>query len=187
MFANTVIGICWTAVVVIWLITGATSSATTRKTAGKAGRWFRFFLAIVFPLCFLVDDLRILSTVYVFPNDTYLQWISVSLCISGISFAIWARLHLGNSWAMPMTQTENTELVTSGPYHLVRHPIYAGLSLAMIGSMLAASALWSLWYITWTLYFLYSAFMEERALKARYPIDYPIYKSKSKMFIPFVL
>ncbi|MGC3944448.1 MAG: isoprenylcysteine carboxylmethyltransferase family protein [Chryseolinea sp.] len=186
MFATTVIGICWTTVVVIWLISGIHAAKTRKTASGKAGRWFRFILAVAFPVCFLSNDLRTLNTIYLFSSDAFVQWVSVALCFTGISVAIWARLHIGKSWAMPMAQTENTELITSGPYRLVRHPIYAGLILAMIGSMISASILWSAWYILWTLYFLYSAFMEEQALQAQYPMDYNDYKRKSKMFIPFV-
>jgi protein-S-isoprenylcysteine O-methyltransferase Ste14 len=43
-----------------------------------------------------------------------------------LGFAIWARVHIGRNWGTPMTQKDEPELVTSGPYHLVRHPIYSG-------------------------------------------------------------
>ncbi len=46
---------------------------------------------------------------------------------SGIALAIWARVQLGRNWGMPMTQKAEPELVTSGPYRFVRHPIYSGL------------------------------------------------------------
>jgi protein-S-isoprenylcysteine O-methyltransferase Ste14 len=47
--------------------------------------------------------------------------------------AVWARLHVGRNWGMPMTQRAEPELVTSGPYRFVRHPIYSGLLTAMLG------------------------------------------------------
>src|ERR1700745_3224236 len=45
----------------------------------------------------------------------------------GLGFGIWARLHIGRNWGTPMTQKDEPQLVTSGPYHLVRHPIYSGI------------------------------------------------------------
>ena len=54
----------------------------------------------------------------------------------GIGLAVWARLHLGRNWGMPMTQRAEPELVTSGPYRFVRHPIYSGLLAAMLGTAL---------------------------------------------------
>jgi protein-S-isoprenylcysteine O-methyltransferase Ste14 len=45
--------------------------------------------------------------------------------VSGIALAIWSRVQLGRNWGMPMTQKAETELVTSGPYRFVRHPIYS--------------------------------------------------------------
>ena len=57
----------------------------------------------------------------------------------GLAFAIWARVHIGRNWGTPMTQKDEPELVTSGPYRLVRHPIYSGILLANIGTALAPS------------------------------------------------
>src|SRR6516164_3980190 len=45
----------------------------------------------------------------------------------GLGFAVWARVHIGRNWGTPMTQKVEPELVTSGPYRLVRHPIYSGI------------------------------------------------------------
>ena len=48
----------------------------------------------------------------------------------GLGFAIWARVHIGRNWGTPMTQRDDPELVTSGPYRFVRHPIYSGILVA---------------------------------------------------------
>jgi len=62
----------------------------------------------------------------------------LALFALGLAFAIWARVHIGRNWGTPMTQKDKPELVTSGPYHLVRHPIYSGIIVAGIGTALAA-------------------------------------------------
>jgi protein-S-isoprenylcysteine O-methyltransferase Ste14 len=53
--------------------------------------------------------------------------------------AINARRHLGRNWGMPMSRKEQPELITSGPYALIRHPIYSGLMLAMLETLVAAT------------------------------------------------
>jgi hypothetical protein len=58
-------------------------------------------------------------------SDT-LSWTGVALCVLGFGLAISARWHLGRNWGMPMSRKEQPELVTSGPYAYIRHPIYIG-------------------------------------------------------------
>jgi len=70
--------------------------------------------------------------------------VGVALCALGIGLAIWARTYLGRNWGMPMSRKENPELVTSGPYAYVRHPIYTGLLIAMLGSVTVLPAILSL-------------------------------------------
>ena len=60
---------------------------------------------------------------------------------SGIGLAIWARIHLGRNWGMPTSQKADPELVTTGPYRFVRHPIYTGLLVALLGTALAVGEL----------------------------------------------
>jgi protein-S-isoprenylcysteine O-methyltransferase Ste14 len=86
-----------------------------------------------------------------------------------------------------MTEKNEPELVTSGPYHVVRHPIYAGILIAGIGTAVALSWWWLSPVVVAGVYFLYSATVEERYLAEQFPSDYPAYKRTSKMLIPFVL
>jgi protein-S-isoprenylcysteine O-methyltransferase Ste14 len=55
--------------------------------------------------------------------DPWRAGLGLALFSAGLGFAIWARVRLGRNWGIPMTQKDEPELVTSGPYHLVRHPI----------------------------------------------------------------
>jgi protein-S-isoprenylcysteine O-methyltransferase Ste14 len=113
--------------------------------------------------------------------------IGVVLCALGIAFAIWARLHLGRNWGMPMSRKESPELVTTGPYALVRHPIYTGIVLAMLGSALAQSLFWLAPLALGGAYFTYSARSEERLMTEQFQDQYPPYKKRTKMFVPFIL
>ncbi len=85
-----------------------------------------------------------------------------------------------------MSVKENPELVTTGPYAHVRHPIYTGVIFAMLGSCLAAGWIWLLWFIVIVPYFIYSATQEEKLLAKTFPEAYPAYKKRTKMLIPFV-
>ena len=73
--------------------------------------------------------------------------LGVALCALGVGLAIYARFYLGSNWGLPMSRKANPELITSGPYAFVRHPIYSGLLLAMIGSALAESVTWALEFL----------------------------------------
>jgi len=104
----------------------------------------------------------------------------------GLGFAVWARVHIGSNWGTPMTQKDEPELVTSGPYRLVRHPIYSGILVAGVGTATALSWAWLTAVLLAGAYFVYSATVEERYLTERFPDDYPLYKRSTKMLVPFV-
>jgi protein-S-isoprenylcysteine O-methyltransferase Ste14 len=112
--------------------------------------------------------------------------IGLVVFASGLGFAIWARVHIGRNWGTPMTRKEEPELVTSGPYHLVRHPIYAGILVAVVGTAVALNWLWLIAAVLAGMYFIYSATVEERYLTEQFPDAYPIYKRSTKMLVPFV-
>lgn len=120
-------------------------------------------------------------------SDLWRAGIGLALLALGLGFAIWARLHIGRNWGTPMTQKDEPELVTSGPYHLVRHPIYSGILVAGIGTCVALSWLWLTAVLLAGVYFVYSATVEERFLTAQFPDRYPAYKRTTKMLVPFVV
>jgi protein-S-isoprenylcysteine O-methyltransferase Ste14 len=64
-------------------------------------------------------------------------WVAALVTASGLGFAVWARMHLGRNWSGTVTVKQDHELVQTGPYALVRHPIYTGLLLAIIGTAFA--------------------------------------------------
>ena len=104
----------------------------------------------------------------------------------GLGFGIWARVHIGRNWGTPMTQKIEPELVTSGPYRLVRHPIYSGILTAGIGTAVALSWFWLVPVALAGSYFIYGATVEERYLTEQFPDTYPPYKRSTKMLVPFV-
>jgi protein-S-isoprenylcysteine O-methyltransferase Ste14 len=119
-------------------------------------------------------------------GDPLRAGIGLVLLALGLGFAIWARLHIGRNWGTPMTQKDEPELVTSGPYRHVRHPIYSGVLVAGIGTCVALSWLWLTAVFLAGVYFVYSATVEEHYLTAQFPDRYPAYKRATKMLVPFV-
>jgi protein-S-isoprenylcysteine O-methyltransferase Ste14 len=113
--------------------------------------------------------------------------IGAFLFACGIALAVWARLNLGRNWGMPTSQRVDPELVTSGPYRVVRHPIYSGLLTAMLGTALVNNLLGLIVVALLVAYFYYCGTVEERNLTATFPKAYPEYRSRTKMLIPFLL
>ena len=118
--------------------------------------------------------------------DALRAGIGLALWALGLAFAIWARLHIGRNWGTPMSQKADPELVTSGPYRLVRHPIYSGILAAGVGTAIA---------LTWSVligvaiagvYFIYSATVEERYMTGEFPDTYPEYRRRTKMLVPYI-
>jgi protein-S-isoprenylcysteine O-methyltransferase Ste14 len=110
----------------------------------------------------------------------------LALFVLGLAFAIWARLHIGRNWGTPMSQKAEPELVTSGPYHFVRHPIYSGILCAGVGTGVALNWSWLIAVALAGVYFIYSATIEERNLTTVFPGAYPVYRRSTKMLVPFI-
>lgn len=121
------------------------------------------------------------------PDNMAARVIGVVLCALGIGLAIWARANLGRNWGMPMSRKENPELVTTGPYTLIRHPIYTGTITAMLGSAITMSIIWLLPLIVFGMYFIFSARREEKLMVEEFPEQYRAYMQRTKMLVPFVL
>lgn len=119
-------------------------------------------------------------------TDAWRAGLGLVLFALGLGFAIWARVNIGRNWGTPMTQKVNPELVTSGPYHLVRHPIYSGILVAGLGTAVALSWQWLIAVALAGIYFVYSVTVEERYMDEQFPDTYPTYKHTTKMLLPFI-
>lgn len=119
-------------------------------------------------------------------NTPAVTALGLALVLAGLGFAVWARIHLGRNWGMPMTERAEPELITSGPYTYVRHPIYTGILLGMIGTAVGTNLYGLLIAAVLSAYFIYSARIEEANMTAAFPTQYPEYRKRSKMLIPFL-
>jgi protein-S-isoprenylcysteine O-methyltransferase Ste14 len=111
--------------------------------------------------------------------------IGVALTVAGIAFAIWARWHLGENWSATVTLKEGHELISSGPYRYIRHPIYTGMLLAFVGTALALGEYRALVSIGIVLVAFYAkAKKEERFLTQEFGEKFREHSRRTGMFLP---
>jgi protein-S-isoprenylcysteine O-methyltransferase Ste14 len=175
-----VFGVVWAAFWLYWLV--AAFSMKRGRVPWSRELGIRVVIVIIAILLIRVGVFRD----HGLRSDPWREGLGLVLFAAGLGFAIWARLHIGRNWGTPMTQKDDPELVTSGPYHLVRHPIYSGVLLAGVGTAIALSWMWLIAVLLAGIYFVYSATVEERYLTKQFPDTYPAYKNSTKMFVPFV-
>jgi protein-S-isoprenylcysteine O-methyltransferase Ste14 len=176
--------IVWAAFWVYWLLAAANTKERSRQ--GAPIRWIRAPSALIIVVAFVVIR-NVKGSGSLMVHSPALEAVGTIVFLSGLAFAVWARLHLGRNWGMPMTERAEPELVTSGPYRFVRHPIYTGILAGVLGTALAVNLYYLIPLAVMTAYFAYSATVEERLLTASFPEAYLRYKAHTKMLIPFLL
>ena len=124
----------------------------------------------------------------VIPHLDALAWIGAVLCIAGLLVCIWARFTLGRNWSGVVTLKGGHELITSGPYALVRHPIYTGLLSMFVATVIVLGHVAGIIAIP----FVFVSFWvklryEEKLMLEKFPNEYAAYQQRVKRLIPFVL
>ena len=185
---DVIITIGWVAFWLYWLIAafGSKKNSAPRIQHFVGVRLIMFVVIVLLIRTSLTKSISLNHDLFVQKNYWLLS-IGLILFIAGLMLAIWARLYLGKNWGMPMSFKQDPELVTTGPYRFIRHPIYTGILLAMLGTALAGSAYWAVILVIATIYFIYSATVEEKNMQRQFPQTYIKYKKQTKMLIPFVL
>ena len=128
------------------------------------------------------------SRIPIFRETISTQITGLAMCAAGIALAIHARRILGSNWSGLITLKENHELIRSGPYRFVRHPIYSGFILAVAGTIIATNptALGLSILALVALGLKLKSLGEEKILIPQFPESYPQYKREVKSLIPFV-
>jgi protein-S-isoprenylcysteine O-methyltransferase Ste14 len=182
-----IIGVGWIVFWAYWLV-----MATTAK-AGRS-RWTQFAgvrVGIILVVLLLIR-LRVGhgGHGHGFGAPTHNPWLlgtGLAIFVLGLGLAVWARVYIGRNWGMPMSHKADPDLVTTGPYGKIRHPIYSGIILGMVGTAIAVSLYWLIAVALLGVYFVFSAVIEERNMTKLFPTAYPPYKHATKMLIPYVL
>lgn len=171
----------------IWLAYWVRASSGTKQTVRLEGRLSRTPQAL---LLILGGALVVLPpAAFGLPagadNFGTLQAAGLVALIAGLAFTVWARLHLGTNWSVSVTLKDAHELIRSGPYGLVRHPIYTGCLLGVIGSALIRSE-W-LGVIGFAMIFAslaYKVRIEESWLSERFGEGYRVYQREVRALVP---
>jgi protein-S-isoprenylcysteine O-methyltransferase Ste14 len=176
-----VIGAGWVVFWIGWLVAAFTAKASR-------GRWNRLLALRIALVVVAAAFIRLnWHGRHLAVNGPVLSGIGVAVWAAGLGVAVWARLYIGRNWGMPMTRREAPDLVTTGPYRYIRHPIYTGIILGVLGTALATTLYGLIVVAVLTGFFTYSATREESFLVVEFPDTYPAYKASTKMLIPFIL
>ena len=177
---NWFINIFWLIIIFYWVV----SSSKTGKVVKREKKWQGLWLPTAFIILLLLQ-------IYVFrfdliPHITLLEVIGVILCGLGVAFALWARIYLGRNWNAKPSVQEGHELVTSGPYKFVRHPIYTGVMTAILGSVLVDGTLWLIIFVLFGVELIRRISVEEKLMMDLFPTTYPKYMKRTKALVPFI-
>jgi len=168
----------WIAWAIYWAV-AARNVKVTQRAEPLASR-----IAFAIPVTIAV----ILLAGRVEPPSAETYWIGTALVAAGLGFSVWARLHLGRNWSGNVTIKQDHELIRTGPYRFVRHPIYSGLLLAFVGTAIVrgewrgAAALAILFVAVWR-----KLKIEERFMSETFGDAYARYREEVRALIPFVL
>jgi protein-S-isoprenylcysteine O-methyltransferase Ste14 len=184
--ANRLIYWLWMGAGVVWLVSSLTAKTTARQQSAHS-RLLHICIELLAFLLVFNSDFRIgpLKERFV-PPSAPSTYIGLALTSAGIFVAIWARFFLGRNWSANVTVKQDHNLVRSGPYRVVRHPIYSGLVLGLLGTSVAVGEVGCLLgtvlaLIGWRL----KSLVEEQFMEQQFGNEYLRYKQEVKALIPF--
>jgi protein-S-isoprenylcysteine O-methyltransferase Ste14 len=177
----------WCLFLLVWVI-GAFSVKPTKERESLASRWVT--VAYVAATVMLVS-MRVKAPVMnirVLPGGAVWRIIGDAIACAGLITAVWARVTLAGNWSGTITFKEDHELIRRGPYRWVRHPIYTGILLMVLGTAIVFGRLGpflglAICFIgTWR-----KLRREEALLTKHFPGAYPDYMSRTRALVPFLL
>jgi len=182
------IELVWMLVGIYWLL-----AAFQSKPVARRERWYSrlghiVMMALALFLLFKRSTGIAVLEARLIPENPGIAWAGFCITIAGCAFAVWARVLLGSNWSATVTLKQNHELVRRGPYAVVRHPVYSGFLLGMLGTALALGEFRGLiaCALAFTAWFVKSR-TEEKFLAEQFGEAYAGYCRQVKQLIPFVL
>ena len=179
----------WIGLLVIWLLAAFRTKRTVRRQSVSSRLLIVGLVVLTGYLTFDAERLRLgVLNRRLLPKTPALGWIGLALTVAGIGFALLARFYLGRNWSGVVTVKQDHELIRSGPYRFLRHPIYAGLLLALIGTEIVFGRGWAFLVVGMVLLiFVYKIRLEEQFMIEQFGEEYLQYKRETKALIPLVL
>jgi len=191
MLYSLIVSACWLVFVIFWAV-----SAVGVKRDIDRSSWQQFWLLRIIIIVAVINAIAYsnfarnlnyrFNAFSTFSQETQLAALGALLCVIGIGLAIWARVHIGRNWSGVPSIKEGHELVTSGPYRLIRHPIYTGMILALLGSAFATSAWWLVAFFIVTAMFIWRVRVEESLMTKQFPEQYSEYKKRTWALVPYI-
>jgi protein-S-isoprenylcysteine O-methyltransferase Ste14 len=185
MDAMQICGLLWGAFLVVWLI-WAFKTKRTRVREGFSSRLSYSILNVAaFYLLFSGDVPREYLGARLFEPIIWTNGLGIALTAAGIAFAFWARAYLGGNWSSAVTVKVGHELVRSGPYRFVRHPIYTGLMLALFGTAIVRHQVRGVIALVLAyIGFKIKSKIEERAMTDTFGAQYDEYSRTTGAIVP---
>ena len=122
------------------------------------------------------------------PQTDLARAIGAVICVLGLLGAIWSRRTLAGNWSSTVTFKQGHQLVQTGPYRFVRHPIYTGILLMCLGSAIAAGRFGSwLGFLFLCAGFWIKLKQEESLMLRHFPDEYPSHQTRVKTLVPFLI
>ncbi len=126
--------------------------------------------------------------VQLWPQGYWPFWLGAAVTIAGLLFAIWARDHLGRNWSSSVTIKQGHELITTGPYAVVRHPIYTGILTGFLGMAIAISQVRGFLVFVLIFFVLWLKLrMEEEWMRSQFGETYAAYARRTAALVPYLL
>jgi protein-S-isoprenylcysteine O-methyltransferase Ste14 len=180
--------VVWIFFLLYWEIK-ATRTKTTKRLEPPASRILRVFIFLI--------AIVVLSTTRIPLRWLYLQlwpvglwpfWLGAAVTIAGLLFAVWAREHLGRNWSRSVTIKQGHDLITSGPYAVVRHPIYTGILTGFLGMAIAISQVRGFVAFVLVLFALSIKLrIEEQWMRSQFGETYSTYAHQTAALVPYLL
>jgi protein-S-isoprenylcysteine O-methyltransferase Ste14 len=177
----------WVALVVVWVVGALRTKRTVQRQSSASQLLYTTILVVGVYLIFAKGIGIPWLDRQVYPVTVPIALAGLLAVLMGVAFSIWARLMLGGNWSNRVTVKENHTLVRTGPYRIVRHPIYSGILLGMLGSALQRGAIrcfvgvficgFSFWLKTRA---------EERFMVQSFGAQYLQYRHQVKALAPFI-
>jgi protein-S-isoprenylcysteine O-methyltransferase Ste14 len=178
---------CWIIFLAYWLISAFTVKRTAEPQRLLSAMAHRIPIGLGWFLL-AYQGLPPPMNLVLMPRTDWGRVIGVVVCVFGLYVTIWARRTLAGNWSSNVTFKQGHELVKTGPYRFVRHPIYTGLLVMCLGSGIEIDRLRCfLSLVVVSIGFWIKLKQEERLMLRHFPDDYPNYQRRVKALVPFVI